>query len=96
MTVRIIDLLTLIMDLTGLILISWYLFSIPKPVTFTFNQEYGIITSLQPVADAINKISGDIAVISKMRCGFYILVVSLLLKLGKWVMEYFLSPLPKL
>ena len=96
MTVRIIDLLTLIMDLTGLILISWYLFSIPKPVTFTFNQEYGIITSLQPVAEAINTISGDIALISKMRCGFYILVVSLLLKLGKWVMEYFLSPLPKL
>ncbi len=89
---RIIDLITLVMDLVGLILISWYLFSIPKPVEFTFTQETAIITSLKPVADAINKISGDIALISRMRCGFYILVVSLVLKLGKWVVEYFWRP----
>lgn len=89
---RIIDLITLVMDLIGLFLISLNLFNIPKPVEFTFSQETGIITSLRPVADAINKISGDIALISKMRWGFFILVVSMVLKLGKWVIEYFCKP----
>jgi hypothetical protein len=94
-TMRVIDLVTLLLDLVGLVLISWYLFSIPQPVQFTFNQEYGVITSLKPVADAINKISGDIALIGKMRCGFYVLVFSLVLKLGKWFIEYFSRTTPR-
>lgn len=56
---RAIELITLGLDIIGLILISWYLFSIPKPAEFIFNQEYGVITNLQPVADAINSISGS-------------------------------------
>jgi len=86
---RIIELITLVLDLVGLILISWYLFSIPEPVVFTFNQEYGLISSLQPMADAINSVSRDIALINKMRYGFFILVISLVLKLTSWCMQNF-------
>ena len=81
-----IELFTLLLDLAGLILISWSLFSIPKPLEFTFNQEYGVITSLQPIADAINSISRDFALIYKMRFGFLILSISLVLKLINWFM----------
>jgi hypothetical protein len=85
----VIELITLVLDLIGLILIYWYLFSIPKPVDFTFNQEYGVITSLKPIADAINSISRNIALINRMRYGFFILVVSLILKLINWFIRYF-------
>ncbi|HLA05674.1 MAG TPA: hypothetical protein VJZ16_06815 [Syntrophales bacterium] len=91
---RVIELITLVLDMIGLILISWYLFSIPKPVEFTFNQEYGIITSLQPIADAINSISGNIALINRMRYGFFILVISLALKLINWFIVFFSKPAP--
>lgn len=40
---RILELITILSDFIGLIVISWYLFSVPKPVKFVFNQEYGII-----------------------------------------------------
>lgn len=73
--------ITLLLDLFGLILISWYLFSVPKSVKFVFNQEYGVITSLQPIADAINEISRNFDLIWRMRIGFLILVFSLLIKL---------------
>ena len=85
----VIELITLVLDLIGLIVIYWYLFSIPKPVKLTFDQEYGVITSLQPVADAINSISRNIALINRMRYGFFILVISLILKLTNWFIGYF-------
>ena len=85
----VIELITLVMDLIGLILIYCNLFSIPKPIEFTFNQEYGVITGLQPVADAINSISRNIALIKRMQYGFFILVISLILKLINWFIAYF-------
>lgn len=84
---RKIELTTLLLDFAGLILISWSLFSISKPLEFTFNQEYGVITSLKPIADAINSISRDFALIYKMRVGFLILCFSLVLKLINWFIE---------
>ena len=77
---RYLEFTTLFLDFAGLVLISWCLFSIPEPVEFTFNQEYGVITSLQPLADTINSITRDLDTISRMRTGFCILVVSLILK----------------
>ena len=71
-----IKLFILILDLLGLILISWFLFAVPEPVKFVFDSPYGVITNLNPVADAINNISRDFAVINRMRFGFIILVIS--------------------
>jgi hypothetical protein len=84
MITRVLELITLVLDLAGLLLISWYLFSIPEPVKFIFNQEYGIITSLQPIADAINEINRNFAVINRMRFGLFILIISLILKFYIW------------
>ncbi len=81
---RILELITLVLDLAGLLLISWYLFSIPGPVKFIFNQEYGIITSLQPIADAINQINRNFDIINRMRFGLFILIISLILKSYIW------------
>lgn len=86
---RVMELITLVLDLVGLIFISCNLFSIPKPVKFVFNQEYGVITSLQPIADAINEISRNFDLIYRMRFGFYILVISFLLKLCLWFVPCF-------
>jgi hypothetical protein len=91
---RVIELITLVLDMIGLVLISWYLFSIPEPVKFIFNQEYGVITSLQPIADAINSISRNIALINRMRYGFFILVISLILKLINWIIGCFPKKMP--
>jgi hypothetical protein len=71
-----IKLLILVLDLLGLFLISWFLFAVPKPIKFVFDSPYGVITNLKPVADAINNISRDFAVINRMRFGFTILVIS--------------------
>lgn len=80
--------ITLILDLIGLIVIYLYLFFIPKPVEFTFNREYGVTTSFQPIADAINSISRDFALIKRMQYGFFILVISLIMKLINWFIRY--------
>jgi len=79
--------ITLVLDLIGLVLISLPLFSIPKPIEFTFSQDYGVIGDLKPVADAINSISRNIALIKRMRYGFYILLCSFVLKLINWVLD---------
>jgi hypothetical protein len=73
------ELLTLFLDLGGLILISWYLFFIPGPVSFEVT--YNTLKNLQPVKDAINAISRNINLIKKMRIGFSVLVFSLLIKI---------------
>ncbi len=86
---RIFELIALLLDLVGLIFISWYLFSVPKPVNFVFNQDYGIITSLQPITDAINGINRNFDLIYRMRIGFGILVISLFIKLYIWFWAYF-------
>jgi hypothetical protein len=54
-----VNLISLILDIIGFVFISWYLFSIPKPLKFVFDSPYGIITDLQPIADAINNITRD-------------------------------------
>ena len=79
-----VNLISLILDFTGFVFISLYLFSIPKPLKFVFDSPYGIITDLQPIADAINKITRDFDLIYKMRFGFFILICSQIIKLGIW------------
>ncbi len=64
-------------------------FCIPKPFKLVFNSPYGIITDLQPIADAINKITRDFDLIYKMRFGFYILVFGMITKIGIWYFNYF-------
>lgn len=88
MTVRILELIALSLDFVGLIFVSWNLFSIPEPTKFVFNHEYGLITSLQPIADAINEISGNLALIYRMRIGLVILIVSMFLKFYIWFMPW--------
>jgi len=78
------ELVSLILDLVGLGLISLYLFFIPKPLKFVFDSPYGIITDLQPIADAINNITRDFNLIYKMRFGFFILVFSQMIKFAIW------------
>ncbi len=73
------NLIALILDLIGFVFISWYLFSIPKPLAFLFDSPYGIRTDLQPIADAINMITRDFGLIYKMRFGFFILISSQIL-----------------
>ena len=76
--------LTLFFDLIGLVFISWHLFSIPTSVKFVSNKEFGVITNIQDVEDAINKISRNFALIKKTRIGFFILFISLILKIINW------------
>jgi len=85
----ILELVTILLDLLGLVLISLFLLSVPKPTKFVFNQEFGIIESLQPVADAINEISRNFKLIRRMRIGLGILVGNLLLKLAIWYLGNF-------
>lgn len=80
---RHVDFITSAMDLVGLILTALPFIFIPKPVKFTFSSEYGIITSLQPVADAINAVSRDIRLIKWVLLGFAILVASSVVKVIK-------------
>jgi hypothetical protein len=82
MKLELITLLTLVLDLFGLILISWYLYSIPEPVSFNGEITYDNLADLQIVADSINKISRNLKSIRKMRFGFIILVISLFIKIG--------------
>ena len=76
--------LTLVLDLLGLILVSWSLFSIPEPTTLTFDSEYGVLTDLRPIADAINEVSRNFQAIHRMRFGFAVLVLSWVIKFGHW------------
>jgi len=87
--IRILGSGTLVLDLLGLTLISLNLFSIHDPIKFVFDQPYGIITDLQPVADAINSVFRDLILIKKMRIGFYILAFSLILKIFLNILSYF-------
>jgi hypothetical protein len=73
---RKIKLIILLLDLIGLFLISWFLFAIPEKTEFFVDSPYGAITDITPIADAINRVSRDFAVINKMRFGFAILIVS--------------------
>ncbi len=77
--------ITLGMDLIGLTLISWFLFSIPEPVRFVYDSPYGIPDNYDFVSDAINAISRNMSLIKKGRWGFVILLISILLKLTKWM-----------
>ena len=80
----ILELITLLLDVLGLVLISLFLFSVPEPTKFVFEQEAGIITSLHPFAGAINEISRNFRLIRRMRIGLGILVGSLFSKLAIW------------
>lgn len=83
------NLTSLLLDLIGFVLICWNLFSIPKPLKFLFDSPFGIITDLQPIADAINQITRDFDLIYKMRFGFFILICSQIIKFGIWYCNYF-------
>jgi len=78
----------IILDLTGLFLISWYLFAVPEPLKFTYSSPYGMIMDLKPVENAINKITRNFNLIYKMRFGFFILVFSQILKVGLWKYKF--------
>lgn len=75
-----INLLSLILDFIGFVFISWYLFSIPNLLKFVFDSPYGVVTDLQPIANAINNITRDFDLIYKMRFGFFILIISQIIK----------------
>ncbi len=82
---RILEFHALLLDLLGLALISWYLFSTPDPVRFTPKQDLGVLTSFKPVADAINEINRNVSLIYRIRIGFFLLTGSLFLKVVIWV-----------
>lgn len=82
---------TLLLDLCGLVFISWFLFSVPEPVDFGPEQEHGFVYTLKGVEKAINTVSRNMDAIYKMRFGFGILIFSWCLKAFDWCRSYFLG-----
>ncbi len=78
------EIVTLLLDLSGLVLISLYLFKVPEPVTFG-SQTWESISDLRDVRDALNKILRNMELIRKMRFGFALLVLSLVIKFVIWL-----------
>jgi hypothetical protein len=97
---KFLELITLSLDLVGLGLISWYLFSIPKSVDLEPRDEgqiatlyFGVTPSRKPIEDAINNIIPSIELVRKMRIGLGILIMSLLLKILLWyLLHWYCSP----
>ena len=79
------ELVTMLLDIIGLILISWYLFAVPEPVVLRNWGNYNGMHIAHPdIEAAINAISRNMVVIHKMWAGFAILLGSMLVKMGRW------------
>ena len=79
-TMHYLELITLVLDFVGMILVSCFLFKIPDKVEFRFTSNRGIITDLSPVAEAINSTLPSALMFSLMRWGLRFLVISMALK----------------
>lgn len=88
-----IELITFILDITGLFFISWNLFSVPKEIKTQFpdGNENGPLRggTLRNIAQVVNSIIRDLNLIRKMRWGFALLLLSLILKFLVFIFENF-------
>jgi hypothetical protein len=63
--IKLLEIIGIIFDLLGLILISWFLF-VAEPIHIDYKETfYGIIGDYRPIVDTINKLSININLINK-------------------------------
>ena len=75
---------TLFLDFFGLILVSLYLFNVPKSMELK-EQTRESIEDLKDVKIALNDIVRNMELIRKMRWGFFVLIVSLSIKIAMFI-----------
>lgn len=82
-----VEFITLALDFIGLILVSWYLFSVPNPIVLrNYDRENvnGIHVAHPDIEAALNTISRNMGLILKMRIGFICMTVSMIMKVSWW------------
>jgi hypothetical protein len=84
---RSIEIIEIVFDLIGLILISWFLFE-AKPIKILYEESfYGIMGDYRPIINAINQLAFNTNQLIKMWIGFIILVVNNILKITLLILK---------
>jgi len=84
---RCIEIIEIVFDLLGLILISWFLFE-AKPIKILYKECFlGIIGDYRPIINAINQLAFNTNQLIKMWIGFIILVVNNVLKITLLILK---------
>jgi hypothetical protein len=75
------EIIIIVFDLLGLILISWFLFE-AKPIKILYEETfYGIIGDYRPIVNAINQLAFNTNQLIKMWIGLIVLVFNNVLKI---------------